>query len=400
MGFFRRWFFEQKEEQRALTPGNVPIPFNRDGSSLAEYNTARALSLVPVWSCVRLLADSVSSLPLQAYRRMPNGVREPMNSPPQLIASPSVVVNRQTWVHQAIMSLALRGVAYGFIVARDGLGFATQIEWLPPDEVHVDESRPSMPVYRWRGQVVPTRDLLVIPWATMPGSVVGISPIALFANTIGVGLAATQYGQSWFENGGTPPATFQNTQQTVSPEEANEIRERTAIAMRTRKPLVFGNDWVFNALQVNPEESQFIQTVKLNATQIAAIFGVPPEMVGGESGHSMTYQNVEQQGINFVQFTLRPWLVKLENAISDLLPERQYVKFNVDALIRTDIKTRYETYQIAKSIGLLSIDEMRALEDRAPLPDGQGATYGPEQPLTVESVTGNGVPALTRSFHD
>lgn len=375
-----------REEKRALTRANTP--FNIDSLNEPDVNLTQALSLVPVWSCVRLLSDTVASLPLKSYRKLPDGSRQTIN-PPRLIASPSSVVNLQKWIHQAMMSLLLRGNAYGLVINRDALGFPTQIEWLNPDEVQVDESRPSLPVYRWHGKVVPTGDMVHISWMSLPGSVVGMSPITAFAKTIGVGLSATNYGADWFGNGGTPPATFQNTQTTVSPEEANEIRERTVAAMRTRKPLVFGNDWVFEALSVNPNESQFVQTLRLNATHIAAIFGVPPEMVGGETGKSMTYQSVEQQQINFVQMTLRPWLVLLENVISGLLPDRQYVRFNVDAIIRTDIKTRYESYQIAHNIGLQTVDEQRALEDLPPLTAVQKVQLRPAVPI----LNGNGVPA-------
>lgn len=388
-----------RDEKRAITS----LPFNNGGYLPSDLGTTKAMSLVPMWSCVRLLADNVSSLPLQAYRRMDDGSRVPMNNLPSLISKPSAVGNMQRWLHQAVMSLTLRGNAYGLITARDGFGYPTSVEWLNPDELYVDSTRPTLPIYRWRGEAIPISDVIHISWMSLPGSVVGLSPVTAFAHTLGLGLAATSYGQSWFDNGGTPPGTFQNTQQTVNDVEADTIRDRLSRAMRSRKPLVFGSDWKFEALQVNPEESQFIQTMKLNATQIANIFGVPPEMAGGESGHSMTYHNVEQQQISFVQHTLRPWLVLLENALSDLLPDRQYVKFNTDALVRADIKTRYEAHHIALLDGWKSKDEIRSLEDLQPLPDGEGASYGQPQPSPASHfppiLNGNGVPALVNGSH-
>jgi HK97 family phage portal protein len=110
------------------------------------------------------------------------------------------------------------------------------------------------------------------------------------------------------------------------------------------------------------------------------VYGIPPEMIGGEAGSSNTYANVEQQQINFVMFTLRPWLVRLETAFSALLPDRQYVKFNSDALIRADLKTRWEVNQIRVNLGAASLDEIRAQEDEPPLPNGQGQQYGPAAP--------------------
>jgi HK97 family phage portal protein len=165
----------------------------------------------------------------------------------------------------------------------------------------------------------------------------------------------------------------------VTAEEGEEISNRLSARMRARKPLVFGSDWEFTALQVNPEESQFIETMRLTATQIAAIYGVPPEMVGGETGGSMTYANVEQQSINLVTITLRPWLVRLEGVLSRLLAGRQYVKFNVDAMIRTSLIDRYTAHGMALEQGWRNADEIRALEDLAPLPGGQGQTYRTHQ---------------------
>ena len=138
---------------------------------------------------------------------------------------------------------------------------------------------------------------------------------------------------------------------------------------------MYGRDWDYTPISVPPEEAQFVETMKMTTNQIAAIYGIPPEMIGGESGSSMTYANVEQQQINFVMFTLRPWLVALETAFSALLPDRQYVKFNSDALIRADLKTRWEVNEIRLKNGVASIDEIRAQEDQPPLPNGQGAQF-------------------------
>ncbi len=211
----------------------------------------------------------------------------------------------------------------------------------------------------------------------LPGCVVGLSPVQAFARTIGIGLSATEYGLSWFDNGGTPPATMKNSAKAINPDEAEEISDRLAARVRARKPLVYGSDWDFTALQVNPEESQFIETMRLNASQIAAIYGVPPEMVGGDSGGSMTYANVEQNAINFVGFTLRPWLSRLEAKLSALMPGKEFVRFNVDAMIRVDLMTRYQAHQISLNDGWRNRDEIRALEDLPPLPDGQGQVYLP-----------------------
>jgi HK97 family phage portal protein len=365
---FRRFGAATK---RAITS----LPWSAGGpASSGGYSDHRALALIPLFASVRILASSVASLPIQLYRR--NGFnREQVSYIPQLFFKPAVVDDLYQWLQKCVFSLALRGNAYGLITQRDDLGFPTMIEWLNPDDCWVDEANPWKPVYYWQGREVPAADIVHIPWVVLPGRVVGLSPMAAFANTIGHGLKATEYGLSWFENGGTPPATLKNTAKTITPEEGEAVSDRLSARIRSRKPLVFGQDWDFNALQVSPEESQFVETMRLNATQIAAIYGVPPTKVGGEAGGSMTYANVEQEGIDFVTFTLRPWLVLLEGRLSAMMPGREFVKFNVDAMVRTSLIDRYTAHGMALAQGWRNRDEIRALEDLPPLPDGQGQAY-------------------------
>ncbi|MEV5261755.1 phage portal protein [Streptomyces anulatus] len=358
--------------KRAITS----LPWGGGGPGAGSVSPERAVALIPLFACVRILADSIASLPVQTYRRN-GGSREILTFVPSLLFAPAARDNLFEWLHKAVVSLALRGNAYGLITARDDFGFPTSIEWLNPDDMWVDELRPTLPVFYWQGQEVPREQIVHIPWVVMPGRVVGLSPVQVFARTIGVGLSATEYGLSWFDNGGTPPAVMKNSAKAINPDEAEEISDRLAARVRARKPLVYGSDWDFTALQVNPEESQFIETMRLNASQIAAIYGVPPEMVGGDSGGSMTYANVEQSAINFVQFTLRPWLARLETKLSALMPGREFVKFNVDSMIRVDLQTRYQAHHQALEDGWRNRDEIRALEDLSPLPDGQGQVYLP-----------------------
>ncbi|MDX2705811.1 phage portal protein [Streptomyces sp. PA03-6a] len=369
---FRR---SRRNEQRAISS----VPWSSGGYSSQQVSAERALSLVPVYACVRLLSSSVASLPVQVYRRE-GADRTPLVYLPSLLWQPAAIDNLYQWLSKLMVSLTLRGNAYGLITQRDSLGFPVMVEWLNPDDVWVDELNPIAPVYYWRGRVVDIADMIHIPWVTLPGRVVGLSPIAHFASTIGVGLSTVDYGKSWFDNGGTPPATMKNNARTINPDEAKQTALALSSAVRLRRPLVYGQDWDYTALQVSPEESQFIETLRLNATQIATIYGVPPSKVGGETGGSMTYASVEMASIDFVTFTLRPWLVLLESKLSTLLPGRIQMRFNADAMIRTSTLDRYTAHGMALAQGWRNRDEIRALEELPPLPDGQGQAYGP-QPL-------------------
>ncbi len=347
------------------------LPWISGGPSGRQIDASDWKALIPYFASVRVLAEQVSALPMQSFRevgdiskRVPDG---------QLIKNPSSVDRRVTWVRKAVISLATRGNAYGIITGFDAFGFATGIEWIPPNEVYVDDTSPTLPRYWWASTVggygeIPRERMVHIPWFVEPGKVEGLSPISAFARSIGVGLHAQEYGSSWFSNGGVPPATFKNTQKTVSTEQAEEITSRLVASLRSGRPLTYGADWEFNAIEISPEEAQFIQTMKMNATQIAAIYGIPPEWVGGETGGSLTYNSPEQNSLHVYTTVLLPWLTLIEDHLSALLPERQFVKFNPDGILRGDTKTRYESHAVAIQSGFLTIDEVREMENRPPLP--------------------------------
>ena len=163
----------------------------------------------------------------------------------------------------------------------------------------------------------------------------------------------------------------------LSSKEAEIVSERLRAKLRTGQPFVHGSDWDINFMSLPADDAGFVSSAKLNATQVATIYGIPPEMIGGETGSSMTYSTVEMNQHNLAALTLRPWLAKLEQEFSSWLNRPRFVKFNVDAMIRVDTKTRYEVHKISREIGLDNIDELRSIEDRAPLPDGQGQDYTP-----------------------
>jgi len=348
---------------------NITVPWDR-GDPLFSYATQeRALTLIPVYAAVRLLSDTISTLPVKAYRKV-DDERQPITLP-QLFLQMDFDGTLTDWVHRAVTSMALRGNAYGLVTARDGMQFPIAIQWLAPSDVFCDETNPAAPIWYWRGRRLSTEDVFHIPWFTVPGKVLGLSPIEAYATTVDIGLRAQAYGAAWFQSGGVPPGTFKNSARTLTNQQAEEIRERLVTSIRSGKPIVYGSDWDYNAIAVPPEEAQFIQTQKLTATQIASIYGIPPEMIGGETGSSLTYATVEQNNLRLATITLRPWLVQLERKFSAILPARQYVKFNADAIVRADLAGRYASYKIAADVGLLTKDEMRAYEDLPPLPPGQ-----------------------------
>jgi HK97 family phage portal protein len=351
-------------EDRAINS----VPWSRgDALTPTSASQARALQLGAVWSAIRLICDTVSTLPVKSYRKA--GETRTPTSLPTLFRQLDDDGTMVPWLWRCVSSLMLRGNAYGLITSRDGMQFPTVIQWLDPDEVSCDDTNPWAPIWYWRGQAVPTQDFVHIPWFVVAGKVQGLSPIEAYAMSVSTGLQAQEYGATWFANGGVPPGTMKNTRQTIDKTQADAISDRLVSAIKRRRPIVYGADWDYNAVSVPPEQAQFLETIQASASQIASIYGLPPEYVGGTSGDSLTYSTVEQNAIRLNQ-ALRPLLVRLENVFSALLPNRQRVKFNADATARADLKTRYEAYEIAQRIGLLTADEMRTMEDLAPLPPG------------------------------
>lgn len=288
------------------------------------------------------------------------------------------------------------------ITTRDGFGFPTTIEWLPHGWANVEDSNISGPgsftdpIWRVLGRPVPTDSIVHIPWFVFPGRIWGLSPISAYATSVNTALAAQDYKADWFKAGGVPPGTFKNQRQTVEQADARTMKARLVEAIRSHEPLVYGADWEYSPITVPAVDAEFVDTMRLTATQIAVIYGIPPTMIGGETGGSLTYATVEQNSINFVQFGLLPWFTRFEAAFDQLLPARQYVKFNADAMIRTDIQTRYNVYQLARSIGAMNRDEIREREDEAPLPGGQGKDYTPLDLQYAEVAHATRTPSANR----
>ena len=368
-----RWWPFRRKEARSLSYQDV-WGSGGPANGLRGTSQERALRLAPVYAATRLLADSVASLPLKNYR-IAGADRERIPAP-ALFQHPAAVGTRYDWLHRAMTSLTLRGNAYGLVVATDAAGYPSQIEWLHPDDVSLLDNFAAVPVWYYKGRRLEPGEMFHIPAYTLPGQILGLSPVAYFATTTDTGLLAQQFGKDWFANGSTPAAVLE-TDREVSREASTILKARFKEAASGRDVAVLGLGVKYRPISVPAEESQFLETIKASANQIAAIFGVPPEKVGGETGGSLTYATVEQNSIDLLTWTLRPWLARLEEAFSMLRPPTEEAAFNVDAMLRTDTLTRYRTYRIARAIGLHNVDELRRLEDEPPLPAGQGTDYTP-----------------------
>ena len=346
-----------------------------------------ALTLAPVWAAVRFISETIAAMPLHACRES-NGVKVPITTP-TLLSNPTIFGSPYEWTQRCLTSLLLRGNAYGLITARDMNGWPKQVEWLHPDEVTVRDNRAiARPEWLWNGRRVDawlgrdsTGELLHIPWFVISGEILGLSPIRAFATLMETGILSQRFGRNFFRADAIP-STVLETESNVGQEQAKVIKERFRSAASGREPVVLGAGTKYKPITVPPEESQFLLTIKATATTVASIYGVRPERIGGESGNSMTYANVEQQSINDVN-DIRPYFTKLEGHFSGLMPRPQYARFNPGVMLRADTKTRYETHGIALDKGFKTVTEVRELEDMEPLTSAQKAEIADAKPKPV-----------------
>ncbi|WP_434922930.1 phage portal protein [Glutamicibacter sp. PAEs-4] len=330
-----------------------------------------ALRLVPLYAATSLIADSIAIMPCSEYESTGGSkVKAKQQSQLMIDPHPAATMTRIEWLHQFTTSFLLRGNAYGLIVALDSGGIPSKIAWLHPDAVAVDESG-SQPKYQYKGKDLDPSTVVHIPWYPVPGSVVGLSPIGQFRQMLETGSSAERYGADWFKNGSTPSGHLKYNKGSLTGSDSAKAKARFKAAVANNDVFVSGEDWEWNAVSVKPDEAQFLQTIKATANQIAAIYRVDPSDIGGEAGNSLTYSTLEMNQIKFQTRALQPIFTRLEHHITRLLPDYHYMKFNPDALVRTDIKTRTEVNKLNLEIGLLTLDEGRELEERPILTDKQ-----------------------------
>jgi phage portal protein BeeE len=333
-------------------------------NGVSDSSTSSAAHLVPVFASIRVIVDYISTLPIDFYRKNPDGSRQPVG-PPELIRNADEETGLSTWFGQIAHSIVTRGNSVGEVLAAGQSG-PTRIRWAS------DWSSNDAPEQPWwlNGRALPDKKVAHIPWIVPAGKRLGLSPIEHYAAMVTAGLAAQDYANV-ARGGGLPPSVMQNTLLSEMPAELiSAASAAAAAAFATNKPFVHGKDWKFEAITIPPNHAQFIETLKLTATQIAAIYGLDPREVGGSAADSLTYSNDESRALNRAH-NLRPYLVRIEDAVSRWIADSTFMRFNVDATIRADISTRTTVIGAQIADGRLSVNEARALEDRPPVPGGE-----------------------------
>ncbi len=365
-----RWPWKRTQDRATWQVGEAwPGPTTMAGVPVGPDS---ALRLAAVWACVRIISDVVSTLPVDVLAAE---TRQPVDRP-SILVRPAAFTPWHEWIGQVMWSVLLTGNAYGLIAARSGPGMQpTQIELVDPARVTVqlDTVDRMTPIYRFDGQEIRRGDpLWVFPGHRFPGIPHGLSPVRYHAEAIGLGIAAGRYGGSFFGAEGRPGGIL-TTDKSLTDDELDELQARwkeTMVGVRRTALLEHGIS--YQAIQLPPEEAQFLETQQWTVQQCAMVFGVPPELIAAAArGESVTYSNIENRPLDLLKFGVQPWLVRLEAMLAELLPRGMVARFDPAGLLRADQATRYEAYTQALAAGWLTIAEVRATEGLPPLPAGE-----------------------------
>ena len=364
--------FRSRDKPKNRVGGGWNFLFGGTTSGKA-VNERTAMQTSAVYACVRILAESVAGLPLHVFERTANGSKSTKPSHPLyrlLHDEPNREMTSFVFRETLMSHLLLWGNAYAQII-RDGRGFPIALYPLLPDRMAVDRNESGELVYTYqsdKGQVKLRREnVLHIPGLGFDG-LIGYSPIAMAKNAVGLALATEDYGATFFANGANPGGVLEHPG-VIKPEQADRLRERWQSQFggaNAHKVAVLEEGLKFHQMSIPPEQAQFLETRKFQINEIARIFRVPPHMVGDLEKSS--FSNIEQQSLEFVKYTLDPWVVRWEQSLQQalILPSEKatiFIKFNLDGLLRGDYQSRMQGYSTGIQNGFMSVNDVRGLED-------------------------------------
>lgn len=329
--------------------------------------TDQALRNSASWACINILADAFGRTPLDVVRGSGIG-RRPVSPTPTLVANPSGLVQTDVWRFQLGWSLATDGNAFGDITSWTSTMWPNTIELLDACSVterKVVGGRPQVKIGNTIRELYPFGDIWHVPGRSVPaGSPFGLSPVDYASKAVGTSLAAEDFSFKFFDEGGHPSSIIYSSKD-INSDQATAIKNAWRRATSgNREVAVLGGDLKHEQVQTNPGETQFLETERMAVEKVCRFWGVPPGMVyGAVSGQSITYANITDADLNFLKHSLDVYYVRVENALTGILPRPQFVKANRNAILRGDPKARQEYYALALANRMMSVNEGRALED-------------------------------------
>lgn len=388
MGFLSG-LFRARDAPKNRTSGSAYSFFLGNSTSGKRVNERSAMQMTAVYCCVRILSEAVAGLPLHLYQYTDEGSKAKAVKHPLyflLHDEPNPEMTSFIFRETLMTHLLLWGNAYAQII-RNGKGEIIGLYPLMPDRMTVDRDEEGRLYYEYMTSTddapinekttvkLPPSEVLHIPGLGFDG-LVGYSPIAMAKNAIGMAIACEEYGAKFFANGAQPSGVLEHPGTIKDPSRVRESWQNTfGGSQNANKVAVLEEGMKYTPISISPEQAQFLETRKFQIDEIARIFRVPPHMVGDLEKSS--FSNIEQQSLEFVKYTLDPWVSRWEQSMMRSLltaeEKKQYfVKFNVDGLLRGDYASRMSGYAVGIQNGFMSPNDVRSLENMDLIPDELG----------------------------
>ena len=354
--------------QKYITPSGASVDsygrISRFGS-VADAGTLvdqwSALSIPGVWRGVNLIANAIGGLPLQDYR---NGVR--IETPP-ILSRPNPPETRIETISAAIAACIIHGNFIALLGAPNATGYPDTIYPIAPERVNLKVEN-GRKIWQIDGQVFDQSEVMHVKGFSLPGHHFGVGLLQAQRQGLGTAIALNEYAARYFSGGGQPSGILYSSNPDLDASEAALLKQQWMqhYGGRSREPAVLNESTKFEPISDNAGDAQLVESRTFDLTEIANMLGLPAYYLGAPNS-SRTYSNIENEQQQLLRFSLAPWMIRFEQAFSDLLPRGQVAKFNVDAFLRTDTLTRYQAHKIGIEGGFLTPDEARALEDLQPI---------------------------------
>ena len=387
MSIFSGLFKSRDKPKNSYDSPSYTYLFGRSNAG-KRVTDKTALQHIVVYACVRVLSEAVAQLPLHVYRYTDNGKERVPQHPLYFLLHDQPNPEMTSFVfRETLMShLLIYGNAYAQII-RNGRGEVVGLYPLSPDKVRVDRDDKNRLIYIYsrydeanpnvkeQGEIIlKSENVLHIPGLGFDG-LVGYSPIAMAKNALGISLACEEYGASFFANGASPSGILEHPGVIKDPEKIRNAWQYAYGSGNSHKVAVLEEGMKYQPIAIPNNEAQFLETRKFQIEEIARLYRVPLHMIG-DLEHA-TFSNVEHLSLDFVKYSLDPWLVRWEqNMQKDLLSDSEkgqyFIRFNVEGLLRGDYASRMQGYATARQNGWLSANDIRELEDMNRIPDEEG----------------------------
>jgi HK97 family phage portal protein len=374
---------EKRALPSSIDPNQVtarPLFGNYSGELVTETNMFTSSAVI---GCVTLLGDSIATMPVKTFRNIDN--RYEQLPPPSWLQHPNADQTMFEFIHQTIITAAIHGNAFIF-VARDGN------EILELRNIHPDKVQPlrlnGEIFYRVGETILDSSEVKHLRWLQLANSLLSLSPLDALRNTIGTNLAIERFLSQFYGDGATPSSVLETDQQLTT-QQADVLRETWVDSLyKRRRPAVLTGGLKWRSITASATDMDTMAHREAIVRDIARAYRIPLYMILGTGGDTQTYQNIEAAGMNFVRHTLLPWMRRLEDALSDLMPPGQFIRLDPDEFLRADMLTRVRTQQLMIMSGTMTPNEARYDLGREPYEGGDQFILGvPGAPMA--SVEGS-----------